>query len=91
MTKINKFKAAVVQAGSEVMDKEKGVKKAIRLIEEAGDNNAKIVVFPEAFIPAYPRGMSFGAKVGSRSDEGRKDFLHYWKNSITDVESTPTS
>ena len=82
LTKINKFKAAVIQAGSEVMDKERCVKKAIRLIAEAGANNAKIVAFPEAFIPAYPRGMSFGAKVGSRSDEGRKDFLHYWNNSI---------
>lgn len=82
MEKVNQFKAAVVQAGSEVMDKEKGVRKTIKLIEEAGENNAKIIVFPEAFIPAYPRGMSFGATVGNRSDEGRKDFLHYWKNSI---------
>ncbi|WP_019415570.1 carbon-nitrogen hydrolase family protein [Paenisporosarcina sp. TG20] len=77
------FKVAVVQAGSEIMDKVRGVKKTIKLLEEAGENNAKIIVFPEAFIPAYPRGMSFGAVVGSRSNEGRKDFLNYWKNSIT--------
>src|SRR5699024_4212850 len=82
LTKINKFKAAVVQAGSEVMDKEKGVKKASRLVEEVGDNNATIVVFQEACMPAYPRGMLFGAKGGSRSDERRKYFLHYWNNSI---------
>src|SRR5699024_10381075 len=79
----NRFKAAVVQAGSEVMDIEKGVKKTVHLIEEAGRENAKIIVFPEAFLPAYPRGMSFGAVVGSRSDEGRKDFFRYWDNSIT--------
>lgn len=83
MEKVHPFKVAVVQAGSVVMDKEKGVKKAVRLIEEASRENAKIIVFPEAFIPAYPRGMSFGAVVGSRSDEGRQDFLQYWKNSIT--------
>lgn len=83
MRKTDQFKVAVVQAGSEVMDKEKGVKKTIQLLEEAGKNHAKIIVFPEAFIPAYPRGMSFGAVVGSRSNEGRKDFLNYWKNSIT--------
>lgn len=82
MGKIHSFKVAVVQAGSVVMDKEKGVQKTIQLIEVAGEKNAKIIVFPEAFIPAYPRGMSFGAVVGSRSDEGRKDFLSYWKNSI---------
>lgn len=83
MEKVNQFKVAVVQAGSEVMDKEKGVRKTIQLLEEAGKQNAKIIVFPEAFIPAYPRGMSFGTIVGNRSDEGRKDFLNYWKNSIT--------
>ena len=79
----NPFKVAVVQAGSVVMDKEKGVEKAVRLIEEAAEENAKIIVFPEAFIPAYPRGMSFGTVVGSRSEEGRKDFFRYWDNSIT--------
>lgn len=79
----NQFKVAVVQAGSEVMDKKKGVNKAVRLIDEASQEGAKIIVFPEAFIPAYPRGMSFGTVVGSRSEEGRKDFLQYWKNSIT--------
>lgn len=79
----NQFKVAVVQAGSVVMDKVKGVEKTVRLIEEAGKEQAKIIVFPEAFIPAYPRGMSFGAVVGSRSEEGRKDFFRYWNNSIT--------
>lgn len=82
MDLINNYKVAVVQAGSEVMDKEKGIERAIRLLGEAGQNDAKIIVFPEAFIPAYPRGMSFGAVVGSRSKEGRKDFSNYWNNSI---------
>jgi nitrilase len=82
MEKTRFVKVAVVQAGSVVMDKEKCVEKAVRMLEEAGENGAKIAVFPEAFIPAYPRGMSFGAVVGSRSEQGRKDFLAYWKNSI---------
>src|SRR5699024_9765688 len=70
------------QAESEVINKEKGIKKTIRLIEEAGEENAKIIVFPEAFIPAYPRGMSFGTVVGSRSNQGRKDFHEYWSHAI---------
>lgn len=77
------FQVAVIQAGSEVMNKEKGIKKAVRLIQQAANNAAKIIVFPEAFIPAYPRGMTFGAVIGSRSDGGRDDFLTYWKNSIS--------
>lgn len=83
MTKSTKFKVAVVQAGSEIMDKEKGVAKTVCLIQEAATQQANIIVFPEAFIPAYPRGMSFGAVVGSRDSEGRKDFRQYWDNSIT--------
>ncbi|MGE6514143.1 carbon-nitrogen hydrolase family protein [Lysinibacillus sphaericus] len=76
-------KVAVVQAGSVVMSKVKTIDKAVKLIKEAGEQNANIIVFPEAFIPAYPRGMSFGVLVGSRSDSGRNDFLRYAKNSIT--------
>ncbi|MDJ0333157.1 carbon-nitrogen hydrolase family protein [Planococcus sp. S3-L1] len=83
MKKITKFKVAVVQAGAEIMDKEKGVAKTVRLIQEAARQQANIIAFPEAFIPAYPRGMSFGAVVGSRDLEGRKDFREYWDNSIT--------
>lgn len=83
MKKSTKFKVAVVQAGSEIMDKEKGVLKTVRLIEKAGAQGTKIIVFPKAFITAYPRGMSFGAVVGSRFSEGRKDFRRYWDNSIT--------
>ena len=31
---------------------------------------AQLIVFPEAFIPAYPRGLSFGVVVGSRTAAG---------------------
>ncbi|ONK21808.1 nitrilase [Bacillus sp. VT-16-64] len=83
LQKKRQCQVAVVQAGAEVMDKVKGVEKTVRLIREASQKGANIIVFPEAFIPAYPRGMSFGTVVGSRSNEGRKDFFRYWNNSIT--------
>lgn len=73
---------AVVQAASVIMDEKASTQKAVELTREAGEKGAKIVVFPEAFIPAYPRGLSFGSKVGSRTAEGRQDWLRYWKNSI---------
>src|SRR5699024_5150726 len=71
------------------MDREKGIEKTVQLIKEAGKAQANVIVFPEAFIPAYPRGMSFGAVVGSRTDEGRDDFALYANNSIK-VPSTHT-
>lgn len=33
-------------------------------------------------MPGYPRGLSFGARVGSRTENGRKDWQRYWENAI---------
>ena len=49
-----KFRVGAVQAGLVFMDREATVDKACRLIQEAGDNGARLVAFPEAFMPAYP-------------------------------------
>ena len=70
-------RVAVVQAASVIMDREATIAKAMKLIGEAAAGGAKLVVFPEAFVSAYPRGLSFGVVVGQRSDEGRRLFARY--------------
>lgn len=80
--KNNVTKVAVVQAASVLFDRQATIDKASQLISEAGSNDAKLVLLPEAFIPAYPRGLSFGMAVGSRSDEGRSLWQKYWDNAI---------
>ena len=40
------------------------------------------IVFPEAFVSAYPRGLSFGAVVGDRTPEGREQYRCYWESSM---------
>jgi nitrilase len=75
-------RVAVIQASSVIMDRDASIEKAVSLIKQAGEKGAKIVVFPEAFIPAYPRGLSFGTVIGSRTEDGRKDWYKYWENSI---------
>ena len=78
----NPFKAAVVQAASVAFDRERTLEKAAALCAEAASKGARLVVFPEAFISAYPRGLDFGAVVGNRTDEGRRDFQRYWESSV---------
>jgi nitrilase len=75
-------KVAVVQAAPVLFDREASLEKACRLTAEAGASSAKIILFPEAFIPAYPRGLSFGTVVGSRRPSGRRTWERYWTNSV---------
>ena len=72
----------MVQAGSILFDTESTVAKAERLIAEAAEGGTKLIVFPEAFIGGYPKGEDFGARVGSRTSEGRKLFRRYFESAI---------
>ena len=80
---------AVVQACPILFDKKKTIEKIGDLTSKAAQQNAGLILFPEVFIPGYPRGLSFGTVVGGRSDEGRELFLRYWENAI-EVQSKET-
>ena len=75
-------KVAVVQAAPVLFDRAATVAKTCLLAAEAADQGAKLILFPEAFIPAYPRGLTFGTVIGSRSAEGRRTWERYWANSV---------
>ena len=75
-------KVAVVQAAPVAFDRERTIDKLHRLTAEAAQQGAQLVLFPEAFVSAYPRGLDFGAVVGSRTDAGREDFRRYWESSV---------
>lgn len=75
-------KVAAVQASPVLFDKAASLAKAADYIEKAGALGASLVVFPESFIPCYPRGITFGLSFGGNSFNGRGDYTRYYENSV---------
>jgi len=75
-------KVAVVQASPALFDREAAILKTCDLIRDISARDVDLILFPEAFIPAYPRGLGFGAFIGSRSAAGRRTYARYWANAI---------
>src|SRR5579872_875764 len=78
----NTVVAAVVQAASVTFDRQRTLEKLLDLTVKAARQGAQLVLFPEAFVSGYPRGLDFGAAVGSRSEKGRHDYQRYWESSV---------
>ena len=76
------IKIGVVQATPFLFDAAKTLQAVKKWIEKASQEKCQLVLFPEAFIPGYPRGMDFGTVVGKRTEKGKKQWQNYWENSI---------
>ena len=73
---------AVIQAAPALFDLKGSLDKVADWARQAALEGAQFVLFPEAFLPAYPRGLGFGSVVGSRTPKGREDWLVYFRNSV---------
>jgi nitrilase len=76
------IRACVVQAAPVVFDLARTLLKLTELTADAARRKARLVVFPEAFVSAYPKGLGFGARLGIRSPEGREEFRRYFESAI---------
>src|SRR5436305_12265611 len=56
-----KYKVAAVQAAPAFLDLDASVDKAVKLIDEAGANGARLIAVPETWIPGYPWWIWLGA------------------------------
>ena len=78
----NKKIVNVVQAGSDPFDTPSTIEKFGSLLSQSKAADSELAVFPEAFIGGYPKGVDFGARVGSREADGRDLYRRYWNNAI---------
>ena len=76
-------RVAVVQAGTTLFDTPATLDRMQALCEQAQGRDLGLVVFPEAYIGGYPKGLDFGARLGTRSAAGRDDFVRYFESAIS--------
>ena len=71
------MKVAVAQVGSVLFNTASTLLRVERLCHDAVAGGAQLIVFPEALLGGYPKGLTFGATVGHRTEAGRDLFLRY--------------
>lgn len=77
-----KVKVGVVQDYPVFFDREKTLDKMESILSDNAGNGYQLMVFPESFIPGYPRGFTFGASVGKRSEAGKDLYAEYHDQSV---------
>lgn len=78
-----KVNVGVVQDSPVFFNKEKTLDKMENSSRAQAQLGCDLLVFPESFIPGYPRGFDFGAKIGSRTAAGKALYAEYYHNSIS--------
>ena len=53
-----------------------------QIARRAASKKIDILLLPEAYLGGYPRGTNFGCFMGSRSNEGRDEYLRYFQNAV---------
>jgi nitrilase len=75
-------RVACVQAEPVVLDREATIEKLERLAAEAAANGAQLLVFPEAFVPAYPSSIWARALAGWAQPGAKEAFALLARESV---------
>ena len=87
---MTQHRVAVIQAGTSLFDTPRTLERMAALCEAAAGDGVELAVFPEAYVGGYPKGLDFGARIGTRTAAGRDDYLRYWQAAI-DVPGPETA
>ena len=77
-----KVRAAVVQLTPAFLDNKATLDKIDKVLQNLKEQHCQLALFPESLLPGYPRGFTFGASVGRRTDAGRDLWLQYHNASV---------
>ncbi len=77
-----KVKVAVIQESPVFFNKEASLRQVASLSKQYAADGCQLLVFPESFVPGYPRGFTFGATIGNRTSKGRDLYAQYHANSV---------
>lgn len=87
-------KVAIAQKPPVLLDLEKTIQKALSTIDEAAEQNAQLLVFPEAYLPGYPtwiwrlspgKDMALGNRIHAKLRENSVDIKAGDLDSICDA------
>ena len=79
---MSQHRVAVIQTGTSLFDTPRTLERMEAHCAAAAAQGVELAVFPEAYVGGYPKGLTFGAVLGSRFPEGRDAYLRYWKSAI---------
>ena len=79
---MTKYSIAAIQAAPLLFDIDETLARFSHWLDAAKSAGADLAVFPETFLGGYPKGVDFGARVGSRNAEGRELFRLYYENAF---------
>lgn len=86
---MTKSVVAALQIGSSPEGKAHTLKQILAYEQAISNAGASLVVMPEALLGGYPKGETFGTRLGYRLPEGREAFARYFANAI-DVPGSET-
>jgi len=81
MPELGTLRVAAVQATPVILDVEATVAKAVDLIDQAADDGARLVVFPECFLSVYPSG-AWAYQVATWGQEQDDLWERLWASSV---------
>ena len=73
---------AALQIGSDPRGKAATLERILSFEDEIRARSASLVVMPEALLGGYPKGETFGTRLGFRTPEGREAFARYHANAV---------